>query len=82
VGITPFYSGYREKETLRLVFTVNYLDVYEKQHLDPEGFRVVLPMANIRMASLFDQSSYSAFLVESDQPSGGELTSGAGSTHN
>ncbi len=78
--ITPFYSGYRDKETQELVFTVNYLDVYEKQHLDPDNCRVVLPMASICMASLFDHSVYPAFRVESDQPPGGEMTSGAGST--
>jgi hypothetical protein len=67
LAITPFYSGYRNRETLTLVFTVNYLDVYERHGLDPENFRVVLPMANVRIASLFDQSAYPAFVVESDQ---------------
>jgi hypothetical protein len=68
LGITPFYSGYRSRDTLELVFTVDYLGVYEEQTLDPRDFRVVLPMISVRMASFFDQSAYPAFIVESGEP--------------
>jgi hypothetical protein len=47
---------------------VDYLAVYEKKNLEARDFRVVLPMANIRIASFFDQSIYPSFIVESDQP--------------
>lgn len=79
LSITPFYSGYRDKQTLQVVFTVDYLEVYEARHLDPQDFRVVVPMASIRMASLFDQAAYPSFRVESD-PGDQETASGAGST--
>ena len=68
LSITPFYSGYRDRETNELILTVDYLAVYEKKNLDAYDFRVVLPMANIRVASFFDQSIYPSFIVESDQP--------------
>jgi hypothetical protein len=72
LSITPFYSGYRDKETHRLMFTVDYLKVYDKHALDPEDCRVVVPMSSIRMASLFDQAAYPAFIVESDPESESE----------
>ena len=79
---TPLYSGYRSRDTQELKFTVDYLDVYERQHLDKSVFRIVLPIANIRMASLFDQSVYTAFCVESEEPPGEEMASGGLSTQN
>lgn len=66
LGITPFYSGYRNRETQELVFTVNYLDAHEKLQLDPMDFRIVVPMASIRVANFFDQSVYASFTVESE----------------
>jgi hypothetical protein len=82
LSIIPLYSGYRNQDTQELKFTVNYLEVYERQGLDKTVFRVVLPIASIRMASLFDHSVYPAFCVESDEPQGGELTSGGASMQN
>jgi hypothetical protein len=66
LAITPFYSGYRDRETLRLMLTVDYLSVYDKQDLNPEDFRVVVPVSSIRMASFFDQTVYPAFVLEPD----------------
>lgn len=68
LAITPFYSGYRDRETLELVLTVDYLSVYENQQLNADDFRVVVPVTAIRMASLFDQAAYPAFLVEAHGP--------------
>jgi hypothetical protein len=68
LSITPFYSGYRDRETNELILTVDYLAVYEQKNLEAKDFRVVLPMVNIRIASFFDQSIYPSFIVESDQP--------------
>jgi hypothetical protein len=44
------------------------LDAYEKYGLEPEDFRVVLPIANIRVASFFDHTAYPKFVVESEAP--------------
>jgi hypothetical protein len=68
LAITPFYSGYRDRQTLRLVLTVDYLNVYDQHGLYAEDFRVVVPVASIRMASFFDQAAYPAFIVEAGEP--------------
>ena len=76
LAITPFYSGYRDRNTLRLVLTVDYLSAYEKEGFNAEDFRVVMPIASVRMASFFDQTAYPAFIVESDQPQAESSTEG------
>ena len=64
VSITPFFSGYRDANTLELILTVPYLHVYDDQGLDPAAFRVTIPVAGIRSASLFDHTAYPAFVIE------------------
>ncbi len=64
-SITPFFSGYRDKDDMALNLTVDYLRVYEAEHLDPEDFNITIPLSSVRMANFFDQSVYPAFLVES-----------------
>ena len=66
LAITPFLSGYRVKETLELRLTVDYLRVYAEHALDPEDFKVIIAISSLRMASLFDQTIYPAFLVEAE----------------
>ena len=67
LAITPIFSGYRVKETLELKFTMDYLKVYDDQGLNPDEFRVVIPVASVRMASLFDDAAYPNFAVESEE---------------
>ncbi len=67
LSITPFFSGYRDKDDLALALTVDYLKVYESEHLKPEDFNITIPLASVRMASFFDQTVYPAFVVESQQ---------------
>jgi hypothetical protein len=67
LAITPFYSGYRDRNTLRLILTVDYLIVYDREGFNAEDFRIVVPIASVRMASFFDQTAYPAFVVESDE---------------
>ncbi len=68
LSITPFFSGYRDKDDMALALTVDYLRVYEAEHLDPEDFNITIPLSSVRMASFFDQTVYPAFLVESPTP--------------
>jgi hypothetical protein len=68
LAITPFYSGYRDRQTLRLVLTVDYLNVYDQHGFYAEDSRVVVPVASIRMASIIDQAAYPAFIVEAGEP--------------
>jgi hypothetical protein len=58
----------RDRGTLRLVLTVDNLSVYDQHGLYAEDFRVVVPVASIRMASFFDQAAYPAFIVEACEP--------------
>jgi hypothetical protein len=75
LSLVPWFSGFRDKDTLGLVFGVDYLRVYDAQHLDPYQFRVVVPISNIRMISFFDPSVYPAFVVEEEsrEPAGDAL---------
>ena len=53
VGIIPFLSGFRDKDDLTLHWSVDYLSLYESEHLPPEQFQVVVPINSIRTASPF-----------------------------
>lgn len=66
LSIIPWLSGYREPDTLNLIFTVNYLRVYQEQQLDPRDFVLVVPLSSIRMAGFFDPSVYPSFIVEEE----------------
>lgn len=67
VSLTPIFSGYRHKDTLDLVLTVDYLRVYEREQLDPDQFTVTLPIQQIRIASFFDHTVYPSFLIASPE---------------
>lgn len=72
LSLIPLLSGYRDKDTLSVVFTTNYRQHYsdclEAPHsanlLDDfklDNFRVVIPVAEIENISLFDFQTYTAF---------------------
>lgn len=64
-SIIPFFSGYREKDTLDLFFTVDYLDVYKRAGVDQNKFLLVLPIAKVTALSFFDPSVYPSFDIHS-----------------
>lgn len=69
VAILPLLSGYRSPETMDLKLTQNYLAVYAKDPtLRKADFVVVLPLAQIRSASFFEQSAYTRFEIEKSPP--------------
>jgi hypothetical protein len=61
IAIVPCLSGYRSDEDLSVKFTVKYIDIYEEEDLDPNGFTVVLPIPQICCAAFFDEEAYSKF---------------------
>jgi hypothetical protein len=65
-AILPFLSGYREPETLNLIFTVDYLNTYEEKKLDPTEFRVVVPIQKVQTIAFFDPSVYHSFVVQEE----------------
>ena len=67
-SMVPFFSGYREASTLELVLTVSYLEVTERHNLDLANFLIVIPIASVRSANLFDPDAYAKFTVKIDDP--------------
>lgn len=65
IGITPFYSGYRDKDTLEVRLTVDYIPVYERGALDASESEITIPISSIRSAGFFNESAWVAFSVES-----------------
>lgn len=61
VRISPLMSGYRDKDTHEVIFTVDYLFVFtddRPSHLSVEDFEVVLPVDQLCASHLFDIDTY------------------------
>ena len=56
--ILPIISGYRDKDTLEATRTLRYDDVYSRPEVNPSDFVIILPLAPVRTASLFDPDVY------------------------
>ena len=81
VALIPIYSGYRDEETLNLKIEIDYLPViweflkYDKgrtsdddaDRWSSEEFRVVIPVAEVVSARLFDEELYDDFAELGDQ---------------
>lgn len=73
LSLIPLLSGYRDKDTLSVVFTTNYRQHYNNciessnvsdsllDNFKLDNFRVVIPVAEIENISLFDFETYTAF---------------------
>lgn len=68
ISLIPLLSGYREKDTLSVVFSTNYNDHYSESgvyngtsKLGLEHFRVVIPISELDNISLFDFDTYKKF---------------------
>lgn len=70
VVLWPMFSGYREKETKRLISTTQYLDVYaqyvkEGAALDVRTItKIVIKIDEILTANGFDMEMYDRFNVQ------------------
>lgn len=62
VLLLPVMSGYRKSETLEVQFTTDYISLWRDRPKDVENFVVVIPIASITSASMFDESVYSRTL--------------------
>lgn len=65
--LLPIFSGYREKESLETFRTVFYEDALIDPARDPEDFVVTLPLADVKMACLFDSEIYEKYFCEEDE---------------
>lgn len=79
VAITPFISGYRDKDTSDFVITTNYYHIIAPflkdssvliNGLTLEDFDIVIPIDNISYCHLFDQRTYLNFLDRKNSESG------------
>lgn len=73
VNIVPIFSGYRDKDTLKLVPVTPYRDVIqdiehtEEEEVDLETFAVTLPIREINHAHLHDFGYYERFKERENQ---------------
>lgn len=78
VKIIPLFSGYREQESLELIFTTNYLDLYIEEHegdLDqrPESFfELTIKKEEIIIANRFDIRAYERLNPQNNEEEGDE----------
>jgi hypothetical protein len=65
--ILPLVSGYRTKDTLETIRTVFYRDVLEDAGVDKNDLVITLPLADVRIESLFDEDLYDEYFAEPDE---------------
>lgn len=66
VAVLPLFSGYRDKDTLELIFTTDYTLVCEKADRPASDFVQVVPISSIRSAGLFDLNVQPLFVSGDD----------------
>ena len=59
--IIPILSGYRDPETLQIVQGVFYEPAYTTR--DKNDFAVTIPVASVKLASLFDRQAYADYFA-------------------
>ncbi len=58
---TPIMSGYREKQDLRVIFNVNYVEDH-KQANEPPRRDIILPLSEMSTLSYFDRTLHERFV--------------------
>ncbi len=56
--ILPTMSGYRDSATLDVKFTTNYVTAWKNNVSEARNFSLVVPIASITSAALFDETLY------------------------
>lgn len=70
IEILPIASGFRDEHSLELFVTENYAEVFEELSYGQfDDFRVVLPMAEIVSARVFDPDAYILFQEQKEATS-------------
>ena len=70
MGLVPLLSGYRDAQTLRTHFSVDYLSVFESPGVDHNDFTVVIPLDRVSSAHLFDLEMCTTFFADGTPTSG------------
>lgn len=67
ISLLPLLSGYRESDTLGVIFTTNYYNHYNEflsdneESLSLDDFNITFPISEILSISLFDMETYNKF---------------------
>ncbi len=70
--ILPLLSGYRDRETLKTIRTVFYQDVLQDPQVDKNDLVVTLPLADVKIAGLFDEDVYDEYFAEAPEAASAE----------
>lgn len=62
--LLPLMSGYRNRETLETFRAVFYQDVLQDPNVDKNDLVITLPLADVKIASLFDEDVYDEYFAE------------------
>jgi hypothetical protein len=68
--ILPLVSGYRDRETLEPVRKVFYRDVLLDPQVDKNDLVITIPLADVRIAGLFDEDVYDEHFAGADPAAG------------
>ncbi|TDR80220.1 hypothetical protein [Paludibacterium purpuratum] len=73
-SILPLLSGYRDKDTMKIMLTNDYQEFYKNtDNVDLGQFRVVIPVSEITNVAFFDHAAHS-YISRADQPIFTELS--------
>jgi hypothetical protein len=61
--ILPILSGYREKDTMRMIRTVFYQDALGDHSIDANQFVITLPLRDVKIINFFDEKTYASYFA-------------------
>ena len=70
--ILPLMSGYRSRDTLETYRTVFYDEVLQDAAVDKNDLVITLPLADVKIASLFDEDVYDEYFAEEPENGPGQ----------
>lgn len=67
ISLIPLASGYRQKETGRLILTTSYAEVLLAGHAPADKFQVVIPVSEVISVRRFHPRAHAQFQAEENQ---------------
>lgn len=66
--LLPYRSGYRDKDTLRTVYTTFYDGALSEGAFNQNDLIITLPLKDVKTANLFDEDLYNDYFAELPEP--------------
>ncbi len=66
--LLPYRSGYRDKDTLRTVYTTLYVGALGENAFNQTDLIITLPLKDVKTANLFDEDLYNDYFAENPEP--------------